>query len=212
VIPLRRAAELDPLDAEIRQDLAQAVGASPLSGPQRAVEIRLEAAELNPLDGGNLMGLAELYAALDQEQSALAAAKRAVEVQPNEPRAYVVLGRLQERMDREEKALDTWRALDELWESPVGQNQAIATPTDFDWAYAWLALAQQAERQGDLNEAGRFYRQAADLTGQFASARRKNEELLRQIGTWDETEVREAERLTAKAERGLERVGEDDAA
>lgn len=205
-IPLRRAAELDPLDAEIQQDLAQSVAASPLGGRERAVAIRLRAAELNPLDGGNYMALAQLYASLDDQQSALAAAKRAIEVQPDEPRAHVILAQLQERMGREEAALETWRALERVYQSPVGQYQPIDQPTGYDWAYAWIALGREAERQDDAAEAAKYYRRAAKLAGGFAERKRAREQIWREIGTWNEAEVAEAERLAAKARGGLERV------
>lgn len=211
VVPLRRAAEIDPLDAGIRQDLARAVAVSTIGGPARAVEIRLRAARLNPLDGGNYVALADLYAGLGEEQSALAAAKRAIEVSPNFPRARVTLARLQERMGREDEALETWRGLDELWESPVGQYQAVAGEvTDISWVYAWLALGRAAEEQGDRDEAAKYYRRAAEVAGGFAGMQRSREDILKLIGTWNEAEVREAERLQRRAESGLERVEEGD--
>ncbi len=210
VPPLRRAAVLDPLDAEILGDLARAISASPLDGPQRAVPIRLQAATLNPLDAGNYLALAQLYAALGEEQSAIAAARRAVEVHPNFPRAYVVLAQLQESIGAEDKALETWRALEEVYESPVGQYQAIEDPTDISWAHAWYALGREAEREGDDDDAAQYYRRAAELTGQFARSRRNSEEILRELGTWDEAEVVEAERLEQQAERRLEQLEERD--
>ncbi|MFW6156586.1 MAG: tetratricopeptide repeat protein, partial [Armatimonadota bacterium] len=208
--PLRHAAGLDPLDAGILDDLAQAVSASPLDGPQRAVPIRLQAAALNPLDAGNYLALAQLYATLGEEQSAIAAARRAVEVHPNFARAYVVLAQLQEAIGAEDEALETWRALEDVYESPVGQYQAIEDPVDISWAYAWYALGREAERQGDDDDAAQYYRRAAELTERFARSRRNNEEILREIGSWDEAEVVEAERLERQAERRLERMKERD--
>jgi putative inorganic carbon (HCO3(-)) transporter len=208
--PLRRASELDPLDAEIRQDLAQAVTASPLSGPQRAVSIRLEAADLNPLDAGNYVALAQVYSRLGEMGSAVAAAKRAVEAHPNDPRTYVMLARLQEQMGRDAEALQTWREVEELYESPVGRYQALEEVTDVSPAYAWLALGRNAEEQGDAQAAEKYYRRAEKLAGSFARLQRKREEPLRELGVWNEAEVVEAERLAARAEAGLERVEEGD--
>ncbi len=207
---LRRAAELDPLDAGIAADLAQASAVTSIGPPTRAVELRLRAAELNPLDGGNYVGLAELYARLDEEQSALAAAQRAIEVAPNSARSYVTLAQLQERFGHADEALATWRALDELYKSPVGQIAAIEQPTDFLWAYAWLPLAEAAEERGDRDEAARYFRQAADLTGGYAGMQRANEEALKLLGSWNEAMVAEAERMQRSAEAGLRRLGESD--
>jgi O-antigen ligase/Flp pilus assembly protein TadD len=207
---LRRAAELDPLDAGIAADLAQASAVTSIGPPTRAVELRLRAAELNPLDGGNYVGLAELYARLDEEQSALAAAQRAVEVAPNSSRSYVTLAQLQERFGREDEAMATWRALDELYESPVGQVAAIEQPTDFLWAYAWLPLAEAAEERGDRDEAANYFRQAADLTGGYAEMQRAVEEAMKLLGSWNEAMVAEAERMQRSAEAGLRRLGESD--
>ncbi|MGI5816642.1 MAG: O-antigen ligase family protein [Armatimonadota bacterium] len=208
--PLRRAAELDPLDAQIRHRLAQAVAASPFDGPVRALDLRLQVARLNPLDAGNYVAMAQLYAGLGEEQSALAAAGRAVEVHPNYARAWVVLAQLQESAGLEEQARATWRALEEIYRSPVGQFQAIDEVTDVSWAYAWLALGREAEEQGEFDEAAKYFRRAAELTGSFTRMQRSREELLRQIGTWNEAEVVEAERMQAAAERGLERVEESE--
>ena len=210
IVPLRRAAELDPLDASIAADLAQATAVASIDGSARAVELRLRAAQLNPLASDNFVGLAEVYARLDEEQSALAAAQRAVEVAPNYARAYVTLAELQQRFSREDEALETWRALDEVYESPVGQVQAIDQPTDFLWAYAWLALGEAAEEQGRADEAAKYYGQTAELTGSYASAQRANEEALRMLGTWNEPQVAEAERMQARAEAGARRVEERD--
>ncbi|MGC9318907.1 MAG: O-antigen ligase family protein, partial [Armatimonadota bacterium] len=68
---LRQAAEIDPLDAEIWEDLGQAAAGTRPGGLQRAVEARLRAAELNPLSAGNYLGLAWLYEAIGDEESAL---------------------------------------------------------------------------------------------------------------------------------------------
>ncbi len=208
--PLREAVKLDPLDASITADLAQATAMAAIGGPARAVKLRLRAAKLNPLAGDNYVGLAELYARLDEEQSALAAARRAVAVAPNYARAYVTLAELQQRFGHEDEALETWRALDEVYESPVGQIQAVEQPTDFLWAYAWMALGEAAEGEGRKDEAAKYYRQAAELTGNWASAQRANEEALKMLGTWNEAQVDEAERMQARAEAGLRRAEERD--
>ncbi len=203
---LRQAAEADPLDADILQDLGQATAAWGPGGLARAVEVRLRAAELNPLDAGNYLALSQLYRELDRQESALAAARRAIEVHPNCPRAHVVLAQVQEEAGMDEEALETWRALERVHESPVGRYQAVTEVTDFSYAYAWLALGRAAEEDGEVERAKRYFTRAARLAGEFARIQRKREELLRALGNWDEAEVQEAERLGAEAQRRLKRI------
>ncbi|MEA3403317.1 MAG: O-antigen ligase family protein [Armatimonadota bacterium] len=203
---LRQAAEIDPLDAEIWEDLGQAAAGTRPGGLERAVQARLRTAELNPLRAGNYLGLAWVYEALGEEESALRAARKAIEVHPNYPRAYVTLAQLQERHRSHAEALKTWRALEEVYQSPVGQYQAVKEPTDFSYAYAWIALGREAESEGDLATARDYYQRAAELAGEFARLHREREEVLQAPGTWDEREVREAERVKAEAEAGLSRI------
>ncbi len=203
---LRRAAELDPLDAEIVEDLAQATAASPLGGLERAVTLRLQAAELNPTKAGNYLALAYLYRELGDLQSAVNAARRALEVHPGYARGYVVLAQLQEQMGLEQQALETWRALERVYQSPVGQYQAVEGPTDVSWAYGWVALGQSAEERGEPDEAARYYERAAELAGGYAERQRRQEEALRAIGAFNEREVEEAEALAEEARAGLERI------
>ncbi len=207
---LRQASEADPLNAAILHRLAQATAAAGPGGMQLAVEKRLRIAELNPLDAGNYLALAELYERLGDEASAVNAAKRAIEVQPVYLRAYVVLAQLYEQMEREDAAMETWRALNDLYESPVGLHQPLDEVTDYSWAYAWLALGREAEALGNLQAAERYFRQSAEQTGEFARVHRSREETLREIGTWDEVRVREAERLRDRAERALRRIESGD--
>ena len=209
-IALRRAAELDPLDAGILRDLAHSVAVSPFDGPARAIEVRLRAAELDPLHAGNYLTLAQLYAGIGDLQAGIEAARRAVELHPNFPRAYVVLAHLQAMAGRDDEAMRTWHALEELHRSPVGQYQAIDQPTDISWAYAWFALGHEAEEQKRTDEAASYYRRAAELTQAFAASRRHHEEILRELGTWNEGEVMEAEQLQRMAERRLEQLEEDE--
>lgn len=201
---LRRAIQIDPLDADIWEDLGQAAaGAGRL---ESAVQARLRAAQLNPHKAGNYLALAHLYNALGDGPSALRAAEQAVAVHPNWPRAYVVLAQLQAEHGMTEKALQTWRALERVYQSPVGRYQAIEEVTDFSYAYAWLALGREAERVGDVTAAADYYQRAADLASEFARLQRRREEALRLLGRFDEAEVEEAERIRDEARLALERL------
>ncbi len=198
---LRRASRADPLDAEIVEDLSDALAGS--GSLRSALAERLRAIELDPLNAGNYLALSALYDALGDADSALARAARAVELHPTWPRAYVALGRLQEQEGLDEKALQTWRELERIHDSPVGRYQAVEEVTDYSYAYAWLGLGRAAEREGDVAAARGYYERAARLTGEFARLQREREKTLRLIGTWDEREVVEAERLRDAAEAGL---------
>lgn len=203
---LRQAAEIDPLDAEILADQAQAASGAGPGGVQRAVELRLRVAELNPLQAGNYVALAVLYQAAGEDDSALAAARQAVAVAPNWPLAYAALGRMQEEMGRPQEALETWRTLDRIAQTPIGRYQAVLEPTDVAFAWAWLALGEQAETEGQLDVAAQYYERAAGLADTFARLQRLREEGMRALGSWDETETVEAERLRDEARAGLQRV------
>ncbi|MGD9495278.1 MAG: O-antigen ligase family protein [Armatimonadota bacterium] len=204
---LRQAVEVDPLDAELWAELAQASAGAGPGGVERAVVARLRAAQLNHLDAGNYLALAALYDAVGEVDSALAAAREAIAVHPNWPRAYVVLAQLQLEQGLEEEALGTWRALEQVYRSPVGRYQAVEGVTDYSYAWAWLALGQEAEESGKAVAAADYYRRAARMAGEFARLQRAREETLRSLGTWDEAEVAEAERLRDAAQRGLQRLG-----
>lgn len=207
---LRQAHEINPLDAEVLQDYAQAVAGSLTGGYARAIELRLRTTELNPLDAGNLLALAELYDAVGEPTSAAQAAEEAIRVHPNYPRAYVVLARVQEQLGEHERVLETFRALERLWESPIGRYQALEEVSDFSWAYAWLALGDEAAEKGDIEAADDYYRRAGEVAGGYAALQRSREEPMRALGTWREAEVREAERLVREAQRGLTEIGRRD--
>ncbi|MGC9316857.1 MAG: tetratricopeptide repeat protein, partial [Armatimonadota bacterium] len=155
---------------------------------------------------GNYLGLAWLYEAIGDEESALRAAREAIEVHPNYPRALVTLAQLQETHRTHAEALETWRALEEVYQSPVGRYEAVDEVTDFSYAHGWVALGREAEREGELEAARDYYQRAAELAEEFARLHREREEIRRALGTWDEREVREAERVKAEAEAGIRRI------
>ena len=201
---LRRATHADPLDAEILGDLSDALGAS--GSLRSAVIERLRAIALQPTDAGNYLALSTLYDALGDADSALASAERAVELNPTSPQAHVRMGLVQEQQGLDEKALQTWRELERIWQSPVGRYPAVEEVTDYWYAYAWLGLGRDAEERGEVAAAREYYERTAKLTGEFARTKREREEMLRLTGMWDEREVAEAERLRDEAEAGLRRL------
>lgn len=197
---LTRAARLDPLDAEIWGDLSQALaGAGGDGGLQAAVQARRRAAELCPLKSGHHLMLALLLDAAGDAEGAIASARRSVEVGPNHPRGFANLARLLIKAGREDEALVVYRRLDEVYRSPVGKYQAVTQVSDYAYAEAWIALGREALQAGDAEGAVGYFEQAAALAGQYASETRAQEEMLRQIGSWDEMRVLDAERLAAQA-------------
>jgi len=205
---LQKAARVDPLDAAIFEDMARAAIGSTVTSYDlwRAVEGRRRAIELCPLKAGNYLALAQLYESLEDFTSALVAAQRAIELGPNYPRAYVVLAHLFEHTSNHEEALSTYRRLEEVFESPVGRYQAVEQVNDYSYAYAWLALGEAATDEGKRDEAAQYFRRAQDLADEYARVKRGREEALRLLGTWDELDVAEAERLAAKARLAAEKA------
>ena len=167
---------------------------------------RLRAIALQPTDAGNYLALSTLYDALGDADSALASAERAFELNPTSPQAHVRMGLVQEQQGLDEKALQTWRELERIWQSPVGRYPAVEEVTDYWYAYAWLGLGRDAEERGEVAAAREYYERTAKLTGEFARTKREREEMLRLTGMWDEREVAEAERLRDEAEAGLRRL------
>ncbi len=205
---LQKAARVDPLDAAIFEDMANAaIGLAVTSYDlQRAVQARERAAELCPLKAGNYLALAQLYERIEDFASALAAAQRAVELGPNYPRAYVALARLFERTGNREEALATYRRLEDVFESPVGRYQAMEQVNDYSYAYAWLALGEAARDEGKPEAAAQYFHRAHDLAYEYARLQRNREQALRLLGTWDEADVAEAERLAVQAELAAEKT------
>ncbi len=201
---LGQATGVDPLDADVLDDLAQALaGHRTPDAIRSAVQVRRRVAELSPLDSGNYLGMAWLLSVQGDADGAAAAARRAVDTSPNHPRGYATLAHMLIQAGREDEALDVYRRLEEVYHSPVGKYQAVEEVMDFAYAEAWLALGREALGSGDAAGAEAYFEDAAELAAEFASLQRAREKALRQIGSWDEEKVARAERLVAEAHLAL---------
>lgn len=206
---LTRAVRLDPLDAEIWGELSEALAGGGGEGNLRAaVAARRRAIALCPLKSGHHLMLALLLDVLGDEEGAIAAARRSVEVGPNHPRAFANLARLLMKAGRTDEAMQVYRQLERIYNSPVGKYQAVTQTSDYAYAEAWVALGQEALRGGDRHRAADYFERAATLAGQYAAEARAQESMLRQIGAWDEMRVLDAERLAAEANLLLARARE----
>ncbi len=205
---LGQATKLDPYDPAILEELAQALaGQGTPASAQASVRTRQRVAELCPFRAGNYLGLAWLYDALGEPESAIASARDAVYAAPNNPRGYATRARLLIADGRDDEALEVYRELEEVYHSPVGKYQAVEEASDYAYAEAWVALGREALESGEPARAREYLRDAIDEAGEYARLQRAREKTLRLLGDWDERRVAEAERLEALAKLLLRDAG-----
>ena len=158
------------------------------------------------MKAGHYLMLALLLDAAGDEAAAIEAARKSVELGRNHPRAYANLARLLIKAGREDEALRVYHELEKVYLSPVGRYQAVEQVSDYAYAEAWIALGREALGKGENDRAERYFQDALELAGGYAEQMRAQEKLLRQIGSWDEVRVMEAEQLAAEAALLLDRT------
>jgi tetratricopeptide (TPR) repeat protein len=82
---------------------------------------------------------------------------------PNEVRLLTARARLLERMGDRKTALETYRRIADVEDSPVGRIRALSEIRDYRYARARMALAQDAAARGNRKEADEQWQRAACL-------------------------------------------------
>jgi tetratricopeptide (TPR) repeat protein len=122
--------------------------------PEKARQIYEDARKVNPNNVSVLVQLAEIYSATSKDsKQALALAREARKLAPDDPQIAHVLGRL------------AWREGDHVWASSLLQESARKLPNDaevlYDLAHAWYSVG----RLTDAEETMRRARQKASAFG-----------------------------------------------
>ncbi len=162
-----RAAAWNPGQASFATQMARCEEALAAGGDSnalaRALQARLRAVALQPTEPQNYLALARLYDMAGRQDEALAAARAALQNYPNYPRGLADLGQLQKRAGQHAAALQTYRQLLALRDSPVGRYPPVDSVTETAYARGWIALGDEAVRNGQVAEALTDYGQATLL-------------------------------------------------
>jgi len=218
---IKRALQLDPLDAQLYEDLSdyQASRAA-FAGPvavERAVRARCEAARLRPTEPANYRYLAALYAQMGEAPSAIGAARRAVKEYPTYVNGWLSLARLYQQADALDQAEDSYRRIVQLYDSPVRKYAAIKEFAQPAYAYAWHFLADQAAQRNETEQEYLYLSIAAKVLTRYLREAPMLRALHELMGSWDEQQyqrlrslaVEIAGRLTDSGKmRDLMRAGE----
>jgi O-antigen ligase len=159
---LAAAQTLLPWDHQVA-DL-QRVAFTYLGRPQEALAAAQRALRLTPERPPAYYFLGRLREEVDDNPTlALAQYDVGLEHAPNEVQLLAARARVLERTGDRTRALEAYRRIVEVEESPVGQLPALAEVKDHRFARARAILAQDLRRRGSVDEAFRHQRAAACL-------------------------------------------------
>jgi tetratricopeptide (TPR) repeat protein len=157
---LEAAAALAPLDAEVQIELG---GIRAAMGDQAAAaEAFRRAATLAPTWGRPHYRLGRLWESAGQLDDAAASFKQAAVRDPRATQPLAALAEVLKAQNDHGAALDVYRRIVAIEESPAGQIRPLDQMTDTNPAIAREALAREAESQSDRETAVRHYRAAAE--------------------------------------------------
>lgn len=181
---LEAAAQVDPLnEAYPRQLAVLAQNAAEGGRPElyaRAIDEWRAVERLRPTFPGVHYNLGLIAEAQGDTQGALAEYRAAQALAPTWTTALVAEARLLQKLNREPDARNAWRRLDELSETPLFRYRAVVDDLDPNFAWAWLALADEASP----DKAGELRVRAATYLRQVLAANRRMEGVWRHSGEW----------------------------
>jgi O-antigen ligase/Tfp pilus assembly protein PilF len=164
---LAQAARINPSQAQFPVQIAKLEDAMAAGGDreplQRAIAARKQAIRLQPTEPVNYLALSRLY----EQAGDLATATRAVQDglrwYPTYPRGLAQLAHLQDQSGDHAAALQTYRRLLDVYNSPVGRYPPVMDMVETAYVQAWIALGDDARQQHDEAEAVTQYGEAARL-------------------------------------------------
>lgn len=164
---LEQAARINPSHAQFPVQIAKLEEAMAARGDreplQRAIQARQRATVLQPSEPVNYLALSRLY----EQAGDLAAAEKAIQQGlrwfPSYPRGLAQLAHLQEKSGKQEAALQTYRRLLDVYNSPVGRYPPVQDMVETAYVQAWIALGDDARQRNDEVEAVAQYAEAARL-------------------------------------------------
>ena len=134
--------------------------------------------------------------------------RQGVEVYPTSTGMLADLGRVQEQMGNRKEALETYRRLIALYDTPVRTCQAVEYFVDESYAYGWVALAQDAQARGDRQRAMEFAGKGLRTAVAFVKSQRVHRQMLEVAGRYDPQRITEVEGLAEQAIEVLRGLGE----
>jgi len=174
---------------------------------ERAIAERRRAIALQPTEPTNYTALTRMLTTAGRLDEAQAAAEKAVECHPTSTDALAALGLLLERRGSRAAALDVYRRLAALYDTPVRTSQAVEYFIDRNYVFAWVPLAEDAMRAHKLPEALDAASKAADVAGQFVASTLQYRQMLELAGRYDPRELDEMGHYAERAAAVLRRVG-----
>lgn len=140
----------------------------------------------------------------DNPHLALAQYGIGLEHAPNEVQLLMAQARVQERLGDRTAALETYRRIVAVEESPIGRLPALAEVKEHRFARARAELARDAEARGNEPEAFRHRRAAACLLAERRRLFLASPAAYRSVGEFNRQEERELRRLEAALWRAVE--------
>lgn len=126
-----------------------------------------EAARIEP-SGKRLYQLARAFERTGDLEQAVTVMRQAAEADPNSTQTWYRLAQMQEQAGQTSDALASWQQMVRLHQSPVGQIRAIPELPETYPAWAYAALARDANSAGDTQKAAEWYEKAAGIVEQYS--------------------------------------------
>ncbi|MGQ9729839.1 MAG: O-antigen ligase family protein [Candidatus Zipacnadales bacterium] len=183
---LRRAMRFDPLNETYHQQLASLAHDVARRGREELYGVAFreweEVWRLRPTFPGTPFNLAQIYIELGHTAQACAAYEEAERLAPTWVKAIVAHAILLEKIGKPDEALELYRQVDELSESPLFLYRGVDLDLDPGFARAWLALADVEPRA----QARRRYVRTAKYLRQLLEANRTMEAVWRHSHEWEQ--------------------------
>lgn len=205
---LRQAASWDPLNDIYRRQIAMATHDAARRGDERLYDQALRywhyVEFLRPTHPGTPYNRGLINEDLGRPDEAVSDYREAIELSPTWTKPYVALGQLYEDLGRRGEALEVYRRLDELSTGPLFDYPPVAEALDPNFAYAWLALGDEAP----LSEARDLYVKACKYLRRVMGANRIMEGVWRNSGEWEQRQSPELARLAEEAAQRNLNIGD----
>ncbi len=197
------AAKLDPLNAEYHRKLG---GYLMYSLPDDATAEIRKAIGLEPGNAKNHYQLARVLEVYRDADGAIGAYKQALECNPNAVEVMLALARVYERTGQRPEALRVWRRMVEVENSPYERVRAVPEYVTPEYAFAHLALGQEAERIGDATRAVREFTLARVRADRYLESAKAMKQVLELGGRRDESMEKDVALVKLEAMQGLDRL------
>lgn len=204
----RMATKINPYDAESHRRLGGVRLYSDLDGTTAddAAEEFRKAVSLEPGSAKNYYQLARVMEVYREPERAISAYRKALECDPNAVEVMLALARLYERTRQPSAALPIWRRMVEVENSSYERIRAVPESVSPEYAFAHLALGQEAERTGDRAGAMREFTLARIRAERYLESARAMKPVLEVNGRRDRNMEKDVALVKITATQDLERL------